>query len=177
MTQTWKHYGTMMLAVTGLLLAPVPSAFAGDAKILPGVACVPASGAGSGIVNWTTGAIVNNLTTYTATAHCPVVRDNTVDTWQRIEIRVDDRNTAADVSCTFYDITSNGGFGSYRTLKSTGTGLQTLSFSKPSCSFNCGTIGDPYVVKPYLLSCTLPARQTGVVDGWSKLLYYYVDEK
>jgi hypothetical protein len=174
MIQTWKHYGKMMLAVAGLLLAVSPAAFATDGKVYPGLDCVEAS-PGSSTQNWTNGAIVNNVSTYMATVHCPAIRDNVGGHWERVTVRVDDRNTSADISCTFRILTDAGGTDYFRTAKSAGTGIQTLTFNGTVCGNSC--IGPRHTRTPYLLTCNLPAKQTGVVDGWSKVLYYAMDEQ
>jgi hypothetical protein len=171
MTQTWKQYGKMMLAVAGLFLYAPQHASATDVKIYPATMCMEyGDGSYYQTARWSAGSIVNLSPTYSASLLCPVVRDNTTKGWEYVRVSVTDRHQYQDISCLFAGINPTRTI-NYQIKYSTGTGNQNLFFQNGSCGNSC--IGDG--AQSYLLSCVIPPKQSASVSP-SEILLYVVGE-
>lgn len=149
-----------------LALTSQPVAAANDGKSFPGAMChellagqANAVGRGNdGFFNFGTG---------TVTAECPIVRDGIINGGiNAAYVRVVDRSSTGDITCTLYSLQSNGARQQVQTQATAGvnTAGDTLTFNAMQAA------DDGY----YHLSCNIPPNGSG---GVSRIISYRVDEE
>lgn len=120
------------------------AALADDGKSFTASLC---QAAGSSQDLYYSSGMVANRNASTASAECPVVRDNMsgVATWIEFEVR--DRHDTQNIVCTARSLDVDGSGGGWsQTLSTSGTGFQTLSFT-PTAIPDWGT---------YVVTCSIP---------------------
>jgi hypothetical protein len=147
------------------------SAFAEDAKALPGAACQPMSfrpTAPSGLA--VGGVTISNFSTNFDTVTCPVTKDIEAGRIKRATVMVIDRNPASgfDIECTL------------STHKEDGTQL-AFQKRKTNSSFQTALPLEPFGAQPaalrgsYGLICSLPPMAAG--NAASSIVMYNVVEE
>lgn len=144
-----------------------PAAAADDGKSYAGGICHERfAGQANSVVRGGDGFI--NIGTGTVTAECPIVRDGIINgRINRAFVRVVDNSQGANVSCTLFSQSFNGGLHQFQTqVSASGTNPagQTLVFTAMQ-AVNSGV---------YHLACQIPPNGPG---GASRIVSYRVDEE
>jgi hypothetical protein len=143
--RTVRVGGALALA---LGLTAATAAQAQDYKSYPGSAC-QASGSVQGL--YYNDYAVANRQDATASAACPIVRDNVSDPWTRIIVHVRDRHSTQDICCVARARDLNGGSAWAETVCTSGESVQALSFGPPQSAVPAWG--------PYTLLCSLPPME------------------
>jgi hypothetical protein len=148
-------------ALTVSSLSLLSTFAAADGKEYPGGVCVPTTG---GLFNRFFGTADNTSSSTELNVFCAFVRDTGSIT--SASVRVFDRHSTIDVSCTlFHEIFTSGGNGQFfltsSTKKSTGFGsaLQSLSFGAVAVQGDADGDGGYYYA-----TCSIPRTQNGNVS-------------
>ncbi len=164
---SWYRFGMGSMSVVALLLTTAWSADADDRKNYPATMCVQ-QGTTSTVLYDSGGRAVNPSTTSFVSLVCPIVRDETGEKWNSVEVRVVDRNSGnGNVVCQTRRTTSDGSSTIVETRATTGfsNAVQSLTFTTDPIS-----VGG---LDTYVLTCSLPPNNG---NGASSLLSYSVLE-
>lgn len=160
--QQWmSKRGLGILAALVLSLGGTSDAKAQDAKSFPGTFC-QATGSVQDV--YYSNSEVANRTVASQSVVCPIVRDNVLQPWQWLAVRVRDRHVGQDVTCVAYSLNLDGNTVWSQTRSSAGVGFDTLFFNVP-LEANYGT---------YTLVCQLPPMQ--LVNQPSYISTYAIQE-
>jgi hypothetical protein len=169
-----RTFRTILIALTFAL--PSVPALADDAKVYAPEFCR----AMSGTISYTTEGIFNASTTAPLTVQCPIVRDETANTVEYIDVLVRDRNIAAgkDVACNLQERTINGDIAN-TTWFSTPGGAHPAGSQSMLTLFSNSSNQPRYNPAPrslLTLICWIPPATSSNPNDHSGLLIYEVQE-
>jgi hypothetical protein len=155
-----------MLALGALAVSELASPSSAEAgEVMAGVACDAGAASSAQFMLRITGKLSNTANS-AVNIYCPVIKDSGTSRIQSATVRVIDRNSSADFSCTLATVRSDGTTQQFQTVRSTGSSPapQNLTFSGQGAASNGS----------YSLECTMPAFVPGT--SVSTLINYTVVE-
>jgi len=144
---------TIALGIVGTVML-APGASRADGKHMAGAFCQPAFGNSNIQYGTEHGHVYNNSSSVSGTAICPLVHDEDRLDDESVEVRVEDGNSGAEVSCTLSAKTADGGFIYQDTVSTTDANVGTFVLN----SFT--QAGDPSSFTQVWVDCILPPRAT-----------------
>ena len=154
------------LALSALALGALASPSSAEAgEVMAGAACDAGAPGSAPFMLRLTGTLANTANG-AVNVYCPVIKDSGTSRILGATVRVIDRNSSADFSCTLATVRSNGTVQQFQTVRSTGSSPapQSLTFSGQSAASGGS----------YSLECTMPAFIPGT--NVSTLVNYTVVE-
>jgi hypothetical protein len=170
-----RTFRTILVALTFAL--PSVPALADDAKVYAPEFCR----ATSGTITYTAEGIFNASMTTPLMVQCPIVRDETANTVEYVDVLVRDRNAAAsnDVACYMQERTINGDVTGSSWIYTPGGGAHAAGGQGMLTLFSNSSNQPRYNAAPrssLMLICWIPLATSSNTSDRSGLLLYEVQE-